>query len=1002
MSHVINTLRPRHRIEEIISLRFDRLTPSHQLVLKLATVVAKDGASFTADLISHMMKELSNVSSVDRNSANKSSKHLQSRPLRTESLAIVNLNSINVEETLRTILNSNEFIRLAERTSHRLCSPNSLPVSTVKYKFKNILIKKSIYDLMLNHQKLWSHQKVAEYLEAQALIRVAESRSKPVDDSDDELEDVESVSREEGEGSTRGDYSDCGRSMRGKEFGAIADWNALGVHWRLSNNLIKAMACFYESGHLVDSQGDIETARLLWTEAYEILCLMRKDSKFSRDLTAAAPSEKSLYESLSDDPDVPSSDDSGSVDNSDNLISMTIKNPPLGSFRTLEEKSFGQERSQHASECIYHVFKGDSLALELAITLIVRLSQNILMFQEQPEDVVNLNNEALELVSCTRRTLLERDAVTFIHVPRLSPSLFLKGSCLLGPMVGGKERRQSITLKDGKKLFCLRDPSMIFPVFSGLCMRYSGDLLPDDNAHKNWSNIVDVYLATARDSKIPVHIIRSLSLKSLLCYCCNDFAGAIEVVYKMDKVYVYHNHSEQLIHIYGADRALLQYTFGAVSSIILGDFQQALHLVNKAEEFLGSLTHLQSVLTTSMLQYIVYLLMQQYDTAYSNFISLLSFISFNGGQHNMFHLFLPLYAELGKRLGYTDSVQSSATSPPTSSTRRGSTTSLIGSVVSDMDAMADLGTLGETELESLGYPTVFDYKNLLIESRNLSVAVVDARKNPVPVILALRYGKGTELVSAELCLLEAKRMFLEECQPHHLKRNSITTKEEESGIFEILSKGGSAVWRSVGASADSQDECDLFGEGAGTESYSDEKGPRGSVVEGGSPSSGSGARDYCEAGLRFLDFSFESYPLSDSTLNSLQCYIVKADTLVTLHKIQEYERLNGGLSTLPQMCFSDLPTEARKCLCAALDLGVTYDLKLSTLLVGIAFIQLGLDGEHGSKLLREFMLFIMNLNRTSENVVVDVDIALDQCGGEYDWMHSFPILVLAKSLMRGN
>ena len=997
LSHVISTLRPRHRIEEIISLRFDRLAPSYQLVLKLASVVAKDGASFTADIISHLMKELSCVSnpSVDRNSANKSSKHI-TKALRTESLAIVNLNSINVEETLRIILNSDEFIRQVERTPHRLCSPKNQLVGVVKYKFKNILIKKSIYDLMLNHQKLWSHQKVAEYLEAQALVRAAELRSRPADDSDDELEDIESVSRE-GEGSTRGDYSDCGRSVRGKDFGAIADWNMLGVHWRLSNNLIKAMACFYESGHLVDSQGDIETARLLWTEAYEILCLMRKDSKFPRDVTAPAPSEKTLYESVSDDPDVSVSEDLPPPDSREHFMSLSIKRPSLGSFRSSEEKSFCQERSQHASECIYHVFKGDSLALELAITLIVRLSQNVLMFEEQPEDVVNLNNEALELVSCTRRTLLERDAVTFIHVPRLSPSLFLKGSCLLGPTVGGKERRQSITLKDGKKLFCLRDPSIIFPVFSGLCMRYSGNLLPDDNAHKNWSNIVDVYLATAKDSKIPVHIVRSLSLQSLLHYCSNDFAGAIEGVYSMDKVYVYQSHSEQLIHIYGADRALLQYTFGAVSCIMLGDFQQAISLVHKTEEFLGSLTHLQSVLTTSMLQFVAYLLFQSYDTAYSCFITLLSFISFNGGQHNMFHLYLPLYAELGKRLGYTDLVQSSTTSPHTGSTRRGSTTSLIGSVVSDFDVMADLGTLGETELESLGYPTLFDYKNLLVESRNLSVEVIDAKKNPVPVILALRYGKGTELVSAELCLLEAKRL-LEESLLQQVTRDSFTMREE-SGTSDNHT-GVSSIWRSVGASRDSEEECDQLGavEGAASEGKGRTKGasPGGDNI-----SSVSACREFCEAGLRFIAYSFEYYPAYDSVLNTLQCYLVKADILVTLHKIQDYERSEDGLSSLSHMCFSDLHMEAKRCLCAALELGVTYNFKLSTLLVGIAFVQLGLNVEHGKKLISEFMLFIMNLNRSSDNVVVDVDIALDHRSGEYDWMHNFPILVLATSLMRG-
>lgn len=43
-----------------------------------------------------------------------------------------------------------------------------------------------------------------------------------------------------------------------RSLASISDWNTLGVHWRLSNNLIKAMACFYESGYLVDAQGDVE------------------------------------------------------------------------------------------------------------------------------------------------------------------------------------------------------------------------------------------------------------------------------------------------------------------------------------------------------------------------------------------------------------------------------------------------------------------------------------------------------------------------------------------------------------------------------------------------------------------------------------------------------------------------------------------------------------------------------------------------------------------------
>ena len=1038
-------------------------------MLKLASVVGKDGASFTSAIIAHLVKELARTSA-DRNSANKSTKN-NPKQGRNDSLAIVNLNSINVEETLQNILTSNEFITLLQRSSHSIYSHINQPPGVAKYKFKNVLIKKSIYDLMLNHQKVWSHQKVAEYLEAQALVRVAELRFRPLEDSDDEFDDGETTSGEGCNDSTKNGGSDGGRSGgKGKDMGTIADWNMMGVHWRLSNNLIKAMACFYESGHLIDSQGDIETARLLWTNAYQILCLMRKDSHNAglRDFSCLnVPFDKTppdtVREDETDDPvctpwsKVMSTEPgitTGRTDTDTNagpdmdttahtthtarvasnlriITALESLGPPsgpenltptiglqsLGQILLQYEKPLSFENPQYASasEVVYHIFKGDSLALEVAVTLIIRLSQNVIMFEEQAEDIVNLNKEALELVTCTRQTILEKDAVTFVHVPRLSPALFLKGSSLLGPVGTTKERRQSIKLGDGKKLFCLRDPSIIFPVLSGLCMRYSGNLLPDDEYHHNWMSIVEAFETTAVDSKIPVHIVRALSLKSLLGYCSNHFKEAVDLVDKMDEIYVHQNHSDQLIHIYGADRALMQYSFGAISCIMLGDFKRALSLAHKTEEYLGSLTHLQSVLTTSMLQFNVYLMMQMYGTAHSSFISLLSFISFNGGHHNMFHLYLPLMYELGKRLGQTEvGFPSPSYSPHYGTTRRGSATSIIGSVVSDIDAPADMATLGDTELELLGYNPVFNYQKLL--STSLQCPAIDPKKNPVPCILALRYGLGTELASAELCLLEAKKIQLEDLEPQQLKRNFFTIPEEPGDAKTFWCNA--AMSKSYLEDSDSEVFDPFEGEGSysdcGAEDSTGEHTPMSGVTATGAGPAGQGeksdaqqstARDFCEAGIRFIDFSLAGYQAYDSALNTLRCHLIKADLLVTLAKTLESDRRKFRVPRLYKVDSASTPGElrdsARKCLTDALEHGIKCAFKLPIVLVGIAFVQLDLNEEKGKSLIYEFLLYLLNQDCPGRSVQ-DVFVAITDNGGQYGWMNNFPVLALAAKILRGD
>ena len=1020
-----------------MALRFDRLSPSNQLVLKIASVVGKDGAPFTAGIVSHLIKELSTTTSAydkKHSSSNGKSPKNSARQSLTQlragsdsSSTIANLNSVNVEETLKKILGLNEFIKVMDRYP-RYYSQKVADMGETRYKFKNVLIKTCIYNLMLNHQKIWSHQKVAEYLEAQAIQRVSELPYKSSDGDSDE--DVE-------EGFNSLDLDP--ESIRTKEAVSVADWNMLGAHWRLSNNLIKAMACFYESGYLVDHQGDVETAKLLWTEAYEILCCMRKESSCLRALARAS----GLKEREKSEECVSGGSGGGSAGGEgglgsffssiDDVIGSTESTTPLqtplvtprrlsvgsvgsvGTAGSKEESSIFIETSRHLSESVYHLFKGDSIALELAITLLIRLSQSTIMFEEQPQDVVNLNNEALELISCTRRCVLETDAIPFIHVPRLSSILFLRDSSLLGPVQGKKERRTSITLKDGKRLFCLKNPSTIFPVLSGMCMRYCGKLLPDDRNNSNWANICEVYLTTARDSGIPVHTIRALTLVALLHYVRDEHLESIKVTDEMDSMYVQSNHSEQIIHIYGADRAIQQYSFGALSCILLGDFRGGLAYTEKADGFLRKLNHIQSVVVTSTLQCIIYLLLHMYERGENKYNIFINYLSVNGGQHNMLNLYLPLFEELVRRFRLAENVPgiisssqcSSSSSSSSSNSNSSSSTSLSG---------VDVDQEREDAEEDNNHR--FNYMKLIDESRQF-----DSKDN-VRLILALRYGKGVELLKAELCCLEAERVraavraakiYKEEneniyqfsllsseelrsstdsndCQRDNHDHNHNDNNLDIDLDLDPDSEGGVPIWRYFDSPAES---CDFD---IGLSEHSVQLKPLHTDIQRIriGEMTVELAVQYCESGIRFLDYSLCFYPLHDSTLNSLQCFLVKADLLVLLARIQD-----ENIEYHPNISSQNLHVMAVRCLSDALDAGKSSNIQLQYLLVGMRFVVLGLDQRRGEGMIKDFILSIINRDKNQNDIVIDINHVINNCSpeGEFAWMNSVPLLISAISLL---
>ena len=352
----------------------------------------------------------------------------------------------------------------------------------------------------------------------------------------------------------------------------------------------------------------------------------------------------------------------------------------------------------------------------------------------------------------------------------------------------------------------------------------------------------------------------------------------------------------------------------------------------------------------------------------------------------------------------------------------------------------------------------------------------------VSLILALRYGKGVELLKAELCLSEAKRLYtskeysleinknrnknidsiyISSTSPNMSRRkyyidSNNNNTDNKPKINETIRENKSkmsflplSVWQSEEEeenSSESQKLSFVPSETANLEKETlkkNENERKRKIIE------------YCESGLRYLDFTFSFYSISDSTHNSLQCYLVKADLLVMLATI--LDDLNGGdesSNSNNEFCYGNgknntniydtnninndindsnnvnnnkdrteviknknnnfandqinnndnkipkkLRESAEKCLYAALDLGSTCNIQLPLVLAGVRLIQLKIDEKRGKELITEFFTIIINRDRKTKNAVIDVNNIINMIDDDFSWMKNVPILLEAKLLL---
>ena len=273
--------------------------------------------------------------------------------------------------------------------------------------------------------------------------------------------------------------------------------------------------------------------------------------------------------------------------NATNSASDSHKNPNT----TIKEPSL------ITREDVHRMFLGDTLALDIAINLLIVLSQNIVVILAQK----NVNDtkfyaEALELAmgSCKLiqklssnapsrhsshnstmfHNLLSLEENTLHHVDILNPVLYdivtplekeekieREGNC--------KEREKERERRESRDIsapqFYLRDFTVIFPILSGLALRLLHGSKPVVDLEEILTVLCSTFLTLSRQHGDAMHVIRALHLQSMFFNRINRLRQSVTLCDEICEIYVFEKHSTQMAKIYGGDRGI-----GAMAAAAVG------------------------------------------------------------------------------------------------------------------------------------------------------------------------------------------------------------------------------------------------------------------------------------------------------------------------------------------------------------------------------------------------------------------------------------------------
>ena len=195
---------------------------------------------------------------------------------------------------------------------------------------------------------------------------------------------------------------------------------------------------------------------------------------------------------------------------------------------------------------IHRIFQGDILALDIAIKLLITLSQNIVVtLAQRKERDTKYYSEALEIsiascrelqtIACDKDKDEDKDADkdkstrkgSYECLPSpilMREDLSLKKAVILNPFLfdisdtaEDTQARGAFGSPEGvdETQFFLNDFTSIFPILAGLTLRLLHGTQQDESMIQKVDMMTKTYLALARQHGDSMHIIRALHLQSI-------------------------------------------------------------------------------------------------------------------------------------------------------------------------------------------------------------------------------------------------------------------------------------------------------------------------------------------------------------------------------------------------------------------------------------------------------------------------------------------------------
>ena len=286
-----------------------------------------------------------------------------------------------------------------------------------------------------------------------------------------------------------------------------------------------------------------------------------------------------------------------------------------------EDPSFCRaKRSPYAlltRDDICRMFQGDNLALDIAINLLITVSQNIVVtLAEHKNGDTKFYSEALELVMGSCKILLRLNStnptrqssnVSLVSLAEMAPEediAILPKIAVLDPLIyeiatpeeregklkqmekwkgkgklkargsGSKSQQQHVLSnqfefdrmiedsdeeEEGEVVednFYIRDFTVVFPILSGLALRLLHGPIQNNEMLAKVGVLCSTFLTLTRKHGDALHIIRALHLQSLFCSRVNRLRESLAHCEEVTELYVFDQHSVGLNKIYGGDRGL--------------------------------------------------------------------------------------------------------------------------------------------------------------------------------------------------------------------------------------------------------------------------------------------------------------------------------------------------------------------------------------------------------------------------------------------------------------